>query len=131
MHAGLLIDSIVRQTTVLVASLATASGQRTQLAHVANLAFADLVRELRQQGLGNKVISDMFGMALRWAIASVWCGYFARRSTRRRVSCCSATMSATPMGPRERSQPPTKIATGCACCSFLRWAIAIHCSISG
>jgi hypothetical protein len=27
--------------------------------------FADLVRELREQGLGNKVIADMFGMALR------------------------------------------------------------------
>lgn len=65
MHAGLLIDSIVRQTTVLVATLATASGQRAQLAHVANLVFADLVRELRDQGLGNKVIADMFGLALR------------------------------------------------------------------
>ncbi|MDD9945403.1 MAG: hypothetical protein OXU20_30445 [Myxococcales bacterium] len=65
MHAGLLIDSIVRQTTVLIASLATASGHRTQLAHVANHVFADLVRELRDQGLGNKVIADMFGMALR------------------------------------------------------------------
>jgi hypothetical protein len=65
MHASLLIDSIVRQTTVLVAALATASGQRAQLAHVANLVFADLVRELREQGLGNKVIADMFGLALR------------------------------------------------------------------
>jgi hypothetical protein len=28
-------------------------------------SFADLVRELRDQGVGNKVIADMFGMALR------------------------------------------------------------------
>jgi len=65
MHAARLIDALVRQTTVLIAGLATASGQRAQLAHVANLVFADLVRELREQGIGNKVIADMFGMALR------------------------------------------------------------------
>jgi hypothetical protein len=65
MNTTLLINAIVRQTMVLVASLATASGQRAQLASVANLAFADLVRELREQGLGNKVIADMFGLALR------------------------------------------------------------------
>jgi predicted transcriptional regulator len=65
MNTTLLIHAIVRQTTVLVATLATASGQRAQLASVANLVFTDLVRELREQGLGNKVIADMFGMALR------------------------------------------------------------------
>jgi hypothetical protein len=65
MNAALLIHAIVRQTTVLIASLATASGQRAQLASIANLVFADLVRELRDQGLGNKIIADMFGMALR------------------------------------------------------------------
>src|SRR5882672_8283953 len=65
MNAALLIHAIVRQTTVLIAALATASGQRAQLASVANLVFADLVRELREQGLGNKVIADMFGLALR------------------------------------------------------------------
>jgi hypothetical protein len=65
MNATLLIQAIVRQTTVLIATLATASGQRAQLASVANLVFADLVRELREQGLGNKVIADMFGLALR------------------------------------------------------------------
>jgi len=65
MDAGLLIDAIVRQTTVLVATLATSSGQRAQLAHLANAVFTDVVRELRTQGLGNKVIADMFGMALR------------------------------------------------------------------
>src|SRR6185436_19221680 len=65
MNATLLIQAIVRQTTVLIATLATASGQRAQLASVANVVFADLVRELRDQGLGNKVIADMFGLVLR------------------------------------------------------------------
>src|SRR5262245_29623850 len=65
MDAVLLIDAIVRQTTVLIATLATSSGQRAQLAHVANLVFSDLVHELRSQGIGSKVIADMFGMALR------------------------------------------------------------------
>jgi hypothetical protein len=65
MNASLLIHAIVRQTTVLIATLATNSGQRAQLAAVANAVWADLVRELREQGLGNKVIADMFGMALR------------------------------------------------------------------
>lgn len=65
MNAALVIDAIVRQTTVLIAALATAAGQRAPLAHVADQVFADLVRELREQGVGNKVIADMFGMALR------------------------------------------------------------------
>jgi hypothetical protein len=61
----LLIDAIVRQTTILIAQLATASGGRPLLAHTANQVFLDLVRSLKEQGLGNKVIADMFGMALR------------------------------------------------------------------
>ena len=65
MNAQLLIDSIVRQTTVLLAGLATASGARAQLARTANQVFLDLVAELREQGLGNKVIADMFGLSLR------------------------------------------------------------------
>jgi hypothetical protein len=65
MDAGLLIDAIVRQTTVLIAQLATAGGARAQLAHTANQVFLDLVASLKEQGLGNKVIADMFGMALR------------------------------------------------------------------
>jgi acyl-CoA thioesterase len=65
MSGTLLIDSIVRQTTVLIASLATAAGNRSSLAHVANQVLADLVFELKAQGIGNKVIADMFGMALR------------------------------------------------------------------
>lgn len=65
MNVHLLIDAIVAQTTVLIAQLATSSGNRTPLAHTANQVFLDLVSELKRQGLGNKVIADMFGIALR------------------------------------------------------------------
>ena len=65
MNTTLLIDALVRQTTVLLATLATSAGHRMPLARVANQVFADLVAELKAQGLGNKVIADMFGMALR------------------------------------------------------------------
>ena len=65
MNSKLLIDAIVRQTTVLIAQLATQAGNRTPLAHTANQVFLSLVKELRRQGLGNKVIADMFGLALR------------------------------------------------------------------
>jgi len=64
-NVNLLIDAIVRQTTVLIAQLATTAGARSPLAHTANRVFLDLVRELKQQGLGSKVISDMFGLTLR------------------------------------------------------------------
>jgi hypothetical protein len=64
MNVNVLIDAIVRQTTVLIAQLATAAGVRAPLAHTANQVFVDLVRELKEQGLGNKVIADMFGLAL-------------------------------------------------------------------
>jgi hypothetical protein len=64
-NVNLLIDNIVRQTTVLVAQLATAAGGRAPLAHVAGQVFVDLVSELKAQGLGNKVIADMFGLTLR------------------------------------------------------------------
>lgn len=60
-----LIDAIVRQTTVLIAELATAAGVRAPLAHLADQVFHDLVRQLEAQGLGRKVVADMFGMALR------------------------------------------------------------------
>jgi hypothetical protein len=65
MDVTLLIDAIVRQTTVLIAQLATQAGTRATLAHTANQLFAELVRELKDQGLGNKVIADMFGLGLR------------------------------------------------------------------
>jgi hypothetical protein len=61
----LLIHAIVRQTMVLIAVLATAAGQRTPLANIADQVFAALVRELSEQGVGHKVIADMLGMALR------------------------------------------------------------------
>lgn len=65
MNVQVLIDSIVRQTTVLIAQLATSAGARAPLAHVANQVFLELVGELKTQGVGNKVIADMFGLALR------------------------------------------------------------------
>ena len=64
MEPTLLIDAIVRQTTVLIAQLATSAGLRAPLAHTANQVFLELVRELKKQGLGSKVIADMFGLAL-------------------------------------------------------------------
>lgn len=65
MNVQILIDSIVRQTTVLVAQLATSGGARAQLAHVANQVFLDLAEELHRQGVGRRVSADMFGLALR------------------------------------------------------------------
>lgn len=65
MNVNLLIDAITRQTMVLVAQLATMHGARAQLAQVANQVFLDLVNELKNQGLGRKVIADMFGLSLR------------------------------------------------------------------
>lgn len=60
-----LIDSVVQQTMVLIAQLATVGGNRAQLTKVANQVFLDLVKQLESQGLGQKVIADMFGLALR------------------------------------------------------------------
>ena len=65
MNVTVLIDAIVRQTTVLIAHLATSAGMRAPLAHLANQVFYDLVRELEAQGLGRRVVADMFGIALR------------------------------------------------------------------
>jgi hypothetical protein len=64
-NVSALIDAIVRQTTVLIAELATVGGGRAQLAHTANQVFLDLVEALKEQGVGSKVIADMFGLALR------------------------------------------------------------------
>ena len=65
MNVTLLIGAIVRQTTVLIAELATAGGVRAPLAHVADKVFMDLVHELERQGVSRKVSADMFGMGLR------------------------------------------------------------------
>ena len=65
MHTRLLIDAIVRQTTVLIAHLSTAAGIRAPLAHVADEVFLHLAAEIEAQGVGRKVVADMFGLALR------------------------------------------------------------------
>lgn len=71
MNAQVLIDSVVRQVTVLIAQLATSGGIRAPLSHVANQVFLDLSRELEAQGVSRKVSADMFGMALRAYIRKV------------------------------------------------------------
>lgn len=65
MNSRILIDAIVRQTTVLLARLSTVEGARSPLGHIANEVFAGLVEELENQRVSKKVIADMFGMALR------------------------------------------------------------------
>lgn len=65
MDVAPLIDNIVRQTMILIAQLATNAGVRAPLAHIANQIFMDLTTELQGQGLGRKVIADMFGLTLR------------------------------------------------------------------
>lgn len=61
----LLIDCIMRQTTVMIAQLSATAGIRAPLAHLADEVFLNLSRELEGQGLSRKVVADMFGMALR------------------------------------------------------------------
>jgi hypothetical protein len=65
MNIKLLIDNIMRQTTVLIAQLSTAAGVRAPLAQFADQVFLSLAREIEAQGVGRKVVADMFGMALR------------------------------------------------------------------
>ncbi len=65
MDSKLLIDAIVQQTTVLIAQLSTAAGIRAPLAHVADQVFLDLARAIEAQGVGRKVVADMFGLAIR------------------------------------------------------------------
>jgi hypothetical protein len=55
MNVQLLIDSVVRQTTVLIAELATSGGLRAPLAHVADQVSLDLASELERQGVSRKV----------------------------------------------------------------------------
>jgi hypothetical protein len=64
-NVKLLIDEIVRQTTVLIAQLSTSAGLRAPLSQVADQVFLELARELDAQGVRRKVVADMFGMALR------------------------------------------------------------------
>jgi hypothetical protein len=65
MTLELLIHSIVRQTTILIAQLATSTGSRAPLAQIADQVFLDLVRELERQGVSRRVSADMFGLGLR------------------------------------------------------------------
>lgn len=71
MNVQVLIDSVVRQVTVLIAQLATSGGIRSPVAHLANQVFLELARELEAQGVSRKVSADMFGMALRAYIRKV------------------------------------------------------------
>ena len=71
MNVQLLVDSIVRQTTVLIAQLATSGGIRAPVAHIANQVFFELAKELESQGVSRKVSADMFGMALRAYVRKV------------------------------------------------------------
>jgi hypothetical protein len=71
MNTPLLIDSIVRQVTVLIAQLGTAGGLRAPMAHLANQVFLHLAEELEAQGVSRKVSADMFGMALRAYVRKV------------------------------------------------------------
>jgi hypothetical protein len=65
MNVKLLIDGVMRQTTVLIAQLSTVAGVRAPLAHVADQVFLSLSREIEAQGVARKVVADMFGLALR------------------------------------------------------------------
>lgn len=65
MDVKLLIDAIVRQTTVLIAQLSTSAGIRAPLSHIADQVFLDLAGEIEAQGVTRKVAADMFGLALR------------------------------------------------------------------
>jgi len=65
MHTRVLIDQIMRQTTVLIAQLSTAAGIRAPLSHIADEVFLNLSSSIEEQGVSRKVAADMFGMALR------------------------------------------------------------------
>lgn len=71
MNVQVLIDSVVKQITVLIAQLSTAGGVRAPLAHIANQVFRNLASELEEQGVSRKVSADMFGMALRAYVRKV------------------------------------------------------------
>ena len=65
MTIDLLLHAIVRQTTILIAQLATSRGIRAPLAQIANQVFLELVGELERQRVSRKVSADMFGLGLR------------------------------------------------------------------
>ena len=65
MDTQVLVDSIMRQATGLIAQLSSAAGVRAPLAHLADEVFLNLSEELERQGVSRKVVADMFGLALR------------------------------------------------------------------
>jgi hypothetical protein len=65
MDTQVFIDSIMRQTIVLIAQFAATAGIRAPLAHLADEVFLSLSTELESQGVSRKLVADMFGMALR------------------------------------------------------------------
>ena len=65
MDTQVLVDSVMRQATVLIAQLSSAAGVRAPLAHLADEVFLSLSQELERQGVSRKVVADMFGLALR------------------------------------------------------------------
>lgn len=65
MDTTVFINSIMRQTIVLIAQFAATAGIRAPLAHLADEVFLNLSSELESQGLSRKLVADMFGMALR------------------------------------------------------------------
>src|SRR5262245_31182851 len=96
MNAQVLVDAIVRQTTVLIAQLATSHGIRAPLAHLANPVFFDLSRELDAQGVSRKVSADMFGMALR---------AYLKKIQKLGESSTDRGSARAPLTPRVRSTP--------------------------
>ena len=64
-NVKMLIEELMRQTTVTIGQLATISGIRAPLSHVADQVFLELAGELENQGVSKKVAADMFGLALR------------------------------------------------------------------
>jgi hypothetical protein len=107
MNVKVLIDSIVRQTTVLIAQLATSGGVRAPLAHVANQVFLELTRELDEQGVSRKVSADMFGMALRSYLRRIQ-GLSESSSERGRTLWEAVLDHVTEAGMRSRAQVLTR-----------------------
>jgi len=65
MDVSLLIDAIVRQTIILIATLVRADGHRPGLERLANQVFLELNDELRRQGVRASLLAGLFGLKLR------------------------------------------------------------------
>src|SRR5690606_973643 len=98
----LLIDALVRQTTVLLAQLSTAAGVRTPLSTVADQVFVELARELERQGVSKKVAADLLGRALRPHQTKVQ-RLRARRAQRDRT-LWEGILALSQEGPRSRNE---------------------------